>query len=217
MGVDISNVYALFEADGAITSGKYPTGIRLWNNRSGARDSIRNVRIDVSGTMAGAFTYSFRGIDCAGTDCCPTIENYTFNYALTTTNVNVPRAINLGESSGSFVGSRVRQVAVSNSTNATIAGVTVHSLNTLDAGHIVSVADCEFSECSPAISSQTGHALYVRQSVTQLNTTAAPTEGTWVRGNVVWNSAPAAGGYVGWVCVASGTPGTWKGFGAIES
>lgn len=33
---------------------------------------------------------------------------------------------------------------------------------------------------------------------------------TWVRGEVVWNSAPSAGGPPGWMCVASGTPGTWK-------
>jgi hypothetical protein len=40
---------------------------------------------------------------------------------------------------------------------------------------------------------------------------------TYVRGDIIWNSEPAAGGYAGWVCVAAGTPGTWKGFGAIES
>lgn len=44
---------------------------------------------------------------------------------------------------------------------------------------------------------------------------AAPTTGTWQRGEVIWNNSPSAGGYVGWVCVTSGTPGTWKQFGAI--
>lgn len=46
--------------------------------------------------------------------------------------------------------------------------------------------------------------------------TAAPTTGTFYRGDVLRNSAPselgAAGSkYVitGWVCVVSGTPGTW--------
>ena len=39
---------------------------------------------------------------------------------------------------------------------------------------------------------------------------AAPTTGTWVRGDVVWNSAPSAGGAPGFMCTASGTPGTWK-------
>ena len=46
--------------------------------------------------------------------------------------------------------------------------------------------------------------------------TAAPTTGTYAQGDYIRNSAPAEAGsasskYVilGWVCVASGTPGTW--------
>lgn len=42
------------------------------------------------------------------------------------------------------------------------------------------------------------------------------TVSTWAVGDRVWNPAPAAGGYIGWVCVTAGTPGTWKGFGEIE-
>ena len=45
--------------------------------------------------------------------------------------------------------------------------------------------------------------------------TAAPTTGTYVRGEIVWNTTPSAGGYAGWICTAGGTPGTWKEFGAI--
>lgn len=45
---------------------------------------------------------------------------------------------------------------------------------------------------------------------------AAPVAGTWARGDIVFNSAPSAGGFVGWVCVTAGTPGTWKTFGAIS-
>jgi len=44
---------------------------------------------------------------------------------------------------------------------------------------------------------------------------AAPVAGTWQRGAIVWNSAPAAGGVPGWVCVAAGTPGTWKAMAAL--
>lgn len=44
---------------------------------------------------------------------------------------------------------------------------------------------------------------------------AAPTAGTWARGDWVKNSAPSAGGTFGWVCVTAGTPGTWKAFGTI--
>lgn len=44
---------------------------------------------------------------------------------------------------------------------------------------------------------------------------AAPTTGTWRRGDKVKHSAPVAGGNEGWICVESGSPGTWKTFGVI--
>lgn len=44
---------------------------------------------------------------------------------------------------------------------------------------------------------------------------AAPTTGTWMRGDRVYDQTPTAGGTEGWVCTASGTPGTWKAFGSI--
>ena len=46
---------------------------------------------------------------------------------------------------------------------------------------------------------------------------AAPTAGTWSQGDLVYHYAPVAGGNVGWVCTAAGTPGTWKTFGAIAA
>lgn len=46
---------------------------------------------------------------------------------------------------------------------------------------------------------------------------AAPVSGTWARGDKVFNASPNAGEYEGWICVTTGTPGTWKGFGLIEA
>mgnify|MGYP003627264215 CR=1 FL=1 len=46
---------------------------------------------------------------------------------------------------------------------------------------------------------------------------AAPVAGTWAHGDIVWDTAPAAGVTVGWVCTAAGTPGTWKSFGTIAT
>jgi hypothetical protein len=51
----------------------------------------------------------------------------------------------------------------------------------------------------------------------QLTRPSAPTTGTFSVGDIAWNSTPTAGGYVGWVCVTAGTPGTWKTFGAISA
>ncbi len=44
---------------------------------------------------------------------------------------------------------------------------------------------------------------------------SCPTTGTWDRGTTVYNSSPESGGYIGWVCLVSGTPGTWATFGKI--
>lgn len=44
----------------------------------------------------------------------------------------------------------------------------------------------------------------------------APTAGRWERGAIFFNSAPAPGAPIGWVCTATGLPGTWSRFGLIE-
>ena len=51
---------------------------------------------------------------------------------------------------------------------------------------------------------------------TKVKAGAAPTTGTYSVGDVVYNTIPAAGGSIGWVCVTAGTPGTWKEFGLIS-
>jgi hypothetical protein len=49
--------------------------------------------------------------------------------------------------------------------------------------------------------------------ICQLYGSAAPSTGAHLRGEIVWNDRAAAGGSVGWVCTAAGTPGTWAAFG----
>lgn len=46
---------------------------------------------------------------------------------------------------------------------------------------------------------------------------ATPSSGYYIRGDIIIDSSPTAGSYVGWVCVSTGTSGTWKPFGAIAS
>ena len=55
------------------------------------------------------------------------------------------------------------------------------------------------------------------QGLRVVDGTAAPTEGTWARGDQIRNAAPISGGYLGWVCITAGTPGTWRAYGAISS
>jgi hypothetical protein len=42
-----------------------------------------------------------------------------------------------------------------------------------------------------------------------------PTTGSYNIGDLIYNTNPTPGGYVGWICTTSGTPGTWKTFGLI--
>ncbi len=41
----------------------------------------------------------------------------------------------------------------------------------------------------------------------------APNAGYWEQGALVWNTEPAEGDAVGWVCVEAGEPGQWRAFG----
>ena len=55
----------------------------------------------------------------------------------------------------------------------------------------------------------------------QLYGVSAPTGGTYLQGDIVWNITPSPGNYAGWICVQGGTFGTkvepvFKGFGKIE-
>lgn len=46
---------------------------------------------------------------------------------------------------------------------------------------------------------------------------AAPATGYHAVGEIVFNVAPTAGGFIGWVCTAAGTPGTWKTWGVVSA
>lgn len=42
-----------------------------------------------------------------------------------------------------------------------------------------------------------------------------PASGSFSKGDICWNENPTINGYVGWICIQSGTPGEWKPFGLI--
>ena len=46
---------------------------------------------------------------------------------------------------------------------------------------------------------------------------AAPASGAWIRGDIVYNTSAIASGNAGWICVTSGSPGTWKTFATIAA
>ena len=43
-----------------------------------------------------------------------------------------------------------------------------------------------------------------------------PKEGRWDTGSIVWNDQPEVNQPIGWVCVKSGQPGSWRPFGLIS-
>ncbi|QWY83771.1 hypothetical protein [Rhizobium phage RHph_X3_15] len=47
--------------------------------------------------------------------------------------------------------------------------------------------------------------------------TAIPTSGTWTKGDILFNEGAAASAGLGWICVTSGAPGTWKSIGTIAA
>jgi hypothetical protein len=58
---------------------------------------------------------------------------------------------------------------------------------------------------------------YIRyQGQTQQYLDSSPTAGTWSQGDIVWNTRPERGTVLGWVCIKSGAPGTWKPFVSID-
>ncbi|MDD5706190.1 MAG: hypothetical protein PHR35_09710 [Kiritimatiellae bacterium] len=59
--------------------------------------------------------------------------------------------------------------------------------------------------------------IYYSQHQTTLHFmgTAAPTNGTWRRGSVIYNNDPEPGKPFGWVCIEEGTPGEWCPVGQI--
>ena len=48
-----------------------------------------------------------------------------------------------------------------------------------------------------------------------MNGSNIPKSGSFRQGDIVWNEAPVPTGYVGWICIRSGTPGEWRPFGQI--
>lgn len=62
--------------------------------------------------------------------------------------------------------------------------------------------DLVTTNMNPYLQTHNSNKMYIGQS--------APVQGTWNRGDIIFNKFPSVGGNTGWVCVEAGTPGVWK-------
>jgi len=75
-----------------------------------------------------------------------------------------------------------------------------------------------FTTYNEAVSFANSDTYYLADTaMRELQGTTAPTLGSYLKGDIVWNSNPIAAGTVGWICTVAGTPGTWKTFGSISA
>ena len=44
-----------------------------------------------------------------------------------------------------------------------------------------------------------------------------PRSGQYNKGDIIWNDDPKPSDYIGWVCITSGSPGSWLPFGNISN
>ena len=50
----------------------------------------------------------------------------------------------------------------------------------------------------------------------QMYASAPPEEGTYTKGDIIWNDNAKVGRNVGWICLTAGSPGAWYPFGEIK-
>ena len=86
----------------------------------------------------------------------------------------------------------------------------------------VTFVDCDLLEWGTEINKmiKNGSSGIKRERCLGMNyLNAPPTSASWNVGEIVWNSEPAPGEYLGWICTTAGSLGTmvWKGFGLIQA
>ena len=96
-------------------------------------------------------------------------------------------------------------------TGSTVINETFLPLTFINPGNGITTSSVTLSPQSISILQDTA------SSATLQFGAAAPTTGAQIQGSIVFNLYAAALGEVGWVCVTSGTPGTWKTFGVISA
>jgi hypothetical protein len=110
---------------------------------------------------------------------------------------------------------RVATVDLSSMNHVAADFSTADSLHPSDLGHQVIAGKLQAAVNAKFLNIARGGVLARRKTfAAAANTSTSQYDNV---GDICWNTAPAASGNMGWVCVAPGHPGTWKTFGTIGS
>lgn len=89
--------------------------------------------------------------------------------------------------------------------------------NTADSGITTKISGLNILPVSQELGPDgTVRGVYVATEAS-LTSDTTPTAGTWVQGDRIYYTDPDASDFVGTVCTAAGSPGTWKRFGATQA
>lgn len=95
------------------------------------------------------------------------------------------------------------------------AGISVTTSTVSSAYNMLSQYD-NFAVSGTTLSTGTPSGMYIGSRFVGEDG-AIPTVGFWRRGDIIRTTTPVASGQEGWINVASGSPGTWKGLGSISA
>lgn len=168
-------------------------------------DGCTTYGINASGTLNNSAIAT-----CAFVDCATDINTTTSTYV---------RCI-----SNTHSGTTGTAIRLQNATWNEVIGCTFHNVATVHGGtagvgpaNPVVWQNNVYSGTTSAPTNSIGYATTNSQGQRIVFANSAPTSGTWLAGDLVYDVSPSAGSNVGWVCVTGGSPGTWKTWGTIAS
>lgn len=185
-------------------------GCQAISLRRGVRLTANNNKFlftrNLSASVAGSYDDNISAViqltlDASSSDYC--VEGNTIWYTGSNGAVTGHQFIGHG-STAVFPGPPRSRIARNRVAQGGCKGLDLGSWNGAD----LVVEDNDTRSCAFADSFHSS--LVYRKTSRHYNATAAPTAGTWQRGDIVWNTGSNNGQIFGWVCTAAGTPGTWS-------
>lgn len=99
--------------------------------------------------------------------------------------------------------------------NTGIRSLTNWSENLMVSGSVL--AGTTKTALRTALAEQTERTTINADGTVEVRYGSVPTLGSWRRGDKVWTTTPLQGNTPGWICVANGSPGTWRAMGSLAS